>query len=204
MTNRLVRALARAMSLAILLLAGPAAVAKDAGRPVVREAQADADLAVLAIRGEGLGGNPKVRLGPVALQPLTNDGTTLTARLPPGIAPGTYRLALNWRDGRVARAQATVGVVAEAPTAASPPGPAIVSAGVNEDRTALTVVGRDLGREAPAVRLGGRHLRLLTFDGTVITARLAPGLAAGDHDLELAWPDGRVARASVAVGEVAR
>lgn len=94
----------------------PPAPKNDAAKPAPPEgpgidaATASPDLSAIAITGRGFGqGFPTITLGGEPLQPLTNDGTSISARLRPGLRPGTYPLVLTWPDGRSAALEVSIG-----------------------------------------------------------------------------------------------
>jgi hypothetical protein len=183
------------------LLAAAAAPSKLA----IESVAANDEMSVVHVHGTGFGaGAPTVTLGGKALRMLTNDGTTITARLAPGTAPGKYAVVVTRADGKSARFAAVLPVAPPVPApkaAAEGKGPVIEGAGANADMTVLTVQGKRFGAGAPTIVLGGRRLQLLTNDGTTIAARLAAKTAAGSYPLVLTRADGQSAVVDVTLGQ---
>ncbi len=202
-THRIESAIAR-LATCLVLAVVPAlagAAPKAAPAPVIESAGADDEMAAITIRGKNFGpGMPAVSLAGKPLQALTNDGTTLTARLPKGTKAGAYVVTLKFADGRTATYRATL---PRAPVAASPKqatGPVVESAGADPELSAITIRGKNLGKGMPTVSLAGQPLQVLTFDGTTLTARLKPGTAPGRYLVAVTRTDGVSTTVDVALG----
>ena len=181
-----------------------AARAAASEKLAIESVAANDEMSVVYVQGKGFGaGAPSVVLGGKTLRLLTNDGTTIAARLPDGTAPGKYALVLTRPDGKKARFDAVL-PVGPAPAAPQLPaegkGPVIQAAGANDDMTVLTISGKRFGEGAPTVVLDGKRLQMLTNDGTTVAARLAPNTRAGSYPLVLTRADGQSATAHVTLG----
>jgi hypothetical protein len=174
------------------------AAAADAPKLKVESVQANDEMSVVWVQGTGFGpGAVKVTLGGTALRMLTNDGTTVAARLPAGTAPGKYLVVVTRADGRSDQLKAVLPVAPPAPPEGK--GPTIEAAAVNADRTVLTVTGKRFGAGAVSVLLDGQKLPMLGNDGTTVQARLPAGVVDGGHAVSVLRPDGQAASGALAV-----
>jgi hypothetical protein len=190
----------------LVVLSIPAvARASAAEPPVVQGAAANPEMTTLTIRGRHLGDAlPRVRLDDRWLQVLTVADGAVQARLPAGTAAGRYWLELVRADGATARVQVTLkarpggAVVAKVP---APTGtPVLDSASAETDMVVVTLRGRNLGGELPAVSLAGKPLRTLTSDGTTVVARLPARTAPGKYLLAVRRSDGATASIQATLG----
>ncbi len=154
--------------------------APPAAPPIILGATIDPAAATLTVRGRHFGpALPTVRLSGVTLEAISSDEGTVLARLARGTGPGRAVVQVVRADGVAASRPVTL-----RPATATPP--RVLGAPVIDDASAsglaaLTVRGRNLGPRAPAVALDGRPQRLLTFDGSVVTARIGPDVGPGTH-----------------------
>jgi hypothetical protein len=177
------------------------AAAADAPKVKIEAVHANDEMSVVFIQGTGFGaGAPSLTLGGKALQMLTNDGTTIAARLPAGTAPGKYPIVVTRADGKSDRFNAVLPVAPAVPPPVEGRGPTILSAEVNADRTVLTVSGKRFGAGAVTVLLDGQLLQMLGNDGTTVQAFLPTGVAAGAHAVVLTRADGQSVSGGVTVG----
>ncbi len=173
--RRVARWLALAGLLPALVQAGPPAAAP----PIILGATVDPAAGTVTVRGRHFGeALPAVRLSGVTLEAISSDEGAVVARLARGSAPGRGVVEVVRADGASASRPVTLRPsVARAPRALGSP----VLDGASASGVAVTIRGRNLGHRAPAVALDGRPLRLLTYDGHVVTARLGPGVGPGAH-----------------------
>lgn len=177
------RALARCLALAGFLPAlVHAAPQRPEGPPLILGATIDPAAMTVTVRGRHFGSAPPtVRLSGVALRAIANDDRTVLARLASGKTQGRVVVEVTRADGGSASRAVTLRPSrATAPRAAGSP--------VIEDASATGLVsirvrGRNLGDRAPTLALDGLPLRLLTFDGSTVTARVGPDVAPGTHVL---------------------
>lgn len=174
------RCLARCLALAGLLPAFAHATPRPEGPPLILGATIDPAALTLTVRGRHFGAAlPTVRLSGVTLQAISNDDRTVLARIAQGTPPGRHVVEVARADGASASRPVTLRPSrATAPRAAG--NPVIESASAN-GLVSVAVSGRNLGDRAPTLALDGRPLRLLTFDGTTLTARLGPRVEPGTY-----------------------
>jgi hypothetical protein len=176
------------------------AAAKDAPKLKIEAARANGEMSVIYVDGAGFGpGALGIALDGRALQMLTNDGATLVARLPAGIAPGKHTVVITRADGKSDRFAAVLPVAPAAPAPADGKGPAIETAEVNADHSVLTVHGRRFGTGAVTVALDGGRLQMLGNDGTTVQARIPRGVSPGTHPVVLTRADGQSVKGAVTV-----
>lgn len=202
--------------LGMLLLAavGPAvamAGSQPAAPPKIESAEANDELSVIFIHGKGFGsGAPSITLDGAPLQMLTNDGTTVAAKLVPGTPTGKYRLVVARADGKQDKLDFVLAPAGQAPAAPPakkperPSGPVIEDAAANDELSVIFIHGTGFGAGAPAVALDGKPLQMLTNDGTTIAAKLKPGTRAGSYPLVVTRADGQTAAFSATLGPVQR
>jgi hypothetical protein len=184
---------------------GSALAAPPGGTPVVQGAATDPAMANVTVRGRHFGtALPAVSLAGTRLQVLAGDDSRVLVRLPPGTAPGRYALQVTRADGASATAQVTLTAAATptaARTASVPAGtPVLQSASAESDMAVVTIRGKNLGAGMPAVALGGKALRSLTFDGTTLVARLPPKTAPGKYTITVKRTDGASATLQATLG----
>jgi hypothetical protein len=195
-----------AMCLAMAATApGLAAAAPQGAPPVVQGASADPAMANLTVRGRHFGTpSPAVQLAGTPLQVLAGDDSRILARLAPGTAPGRYALRVTRADGASSTTQVTLKASASpaaARTASAPTGaPVLQAASAETDMAVVTIRGKNLGPGMPAVALGGKALRTLTFDGTTLVARLPPKTAPGKYAITVKRGDGASATLQATLG----
>ena len=199
-----------------LALASPAPAVAGAGSPPaappkIESAAANDELSVLFIHGQGFGaGAPSITLDGKPLQMLTNDSTTLAAKLTSGTAQGKYRLVVARADGKSDRLDFVLapGSQTTAPSAAKKPerstGPVVDDAVANDEMSVIFIHGTGFGAGAPRITLGGAPLQMLTNDGTTIAAKLKPGTGAGSYPLVVTRADGQSAAFSATLGPAQR
>lgn len=210
------RVMSAVFGLGILLLAEFAPAVAVAGSPPaappkIESAEANDELSVIFIHGQGFGsGAPSITLDGVPLQMLTNDGTTVAAKLIPGTHKGKCRLVLARADGKQDKLDFVLAPAGQAPAVPPakkperPSGPIIEDAVANDELSVIFIHGTDFGAGAPAVSLDGKPLKMLTNDGTTIAAKLEPGTGAGSYPLVVTRADGRSAAFVATLGPAQR
>jgi hypothetical protein len=94
---------------AVLPSAPPPPAVAEAKGPAIETADVSADRSVLTVTGKRFGkGAVTVTLDGGRVQMLGNDGTTVQARIPNGVSPGTHAVVLTRADGQSATGTLTV------------------------------------------------------------------------------------------------
>jgi hypothetical protein len=199
------------LSLPAVAPAVAVAASPPAAPPKIESAEANDELSVIFIHGQGFGsGAPSITLDGAPLQMLTNDGTTVAAKLIPGTPRGKYRLVLARADGKQDKLDFVLAPAGEAPAVPPakkpdrPSGPVIEDAVANDELSVIFIHGTGFGEGAPAVALDGKPLQMLTNDGTTIAAKLKPGTGAGSYPLVVTRADGRSAAFAATLGPAQR